>query len=66
MSGWHPGDKFMEENTGDSFPAVNNITVYGYLPSDEVPSPSNFVLHNKYDRGLKNIDGSSFQISQIV
>ena len=37
MSGWNLMDKSMEENTGDSFPAQNNITIAGYLPSDQVP-----------------------------
>ena len=40
MSGWAPADKFMEENTYGDFPAVNNATVTGYLPSDQVPAPS--------------------------
>jgi hypothetical protein len=41
MSGWHPADKYMEENVGSAdFQAVNNITVYGQLPSDQVPSAS--------------------------
>jgi hypothetical protein len=40
MSGWHPSDKMQEEDTGDDFPAINNITVAGYLPSDQVPAPS--------------------------
>ena len=39
MSGWNLYDKMMEENTGDPFPAVNNITIAGYLPSDQVPAP---------------------------
>lgn len=34
MSGWSQADKYIEENTGTEFPAVNNITVRGYLPSD--------------------------------
>lgn len=34
MSGWHPGDKYIEENVGNHFPAVNNITINGYMPSD--------------------------------
>lgn len=34
MSGWHPGDKFMEENVYNDFPAVNNSTIHGYLPVD--------------------------------
>ena len=37
MSGWNLMDKSMEENTGDSFTAQNNITIAGYLPSDQVP-----------------------------
>ena len=40
MSGWSPADKYMEENVGTEMPAVNNITIYGQLPSDQVPSPS--------------------------
>ena len=39
MSGWHPDDKYEEEDVGDENPAVNNITVGGYLPCDMVPSP---------------------------
>lgn len=39
MSGWGTADKMMEEDTGNDFPAVNNITVRGYLPSDQVPAP---------------------------
>ena len=34
MSGWNPADKYIEENFNDHFPAANNITVYGQLPSD--------------------------------
>ena len=40
MSGWNYGDKYMEENSYDDFPAMNNITIYGYMPSDQVPSGS--------------------------
>lgn len=40
MSGWHPADKYMELNTYGDFPAMNSATTYGYLPSDQVPSPS--------------------------
>ena len=40
MSGWNTADKMMEEDTGDDFPAMNNITVAGYMPSDSVPAPS--------------------------
>ena len=52
MSGWNLMDKSMEENTGDSFPAQNNITIAGYLPSDQVPQsgecPS--ILTPKYSK----------------
>ncbi len=34
MSGWSPADKYMEENVFNDFPAINNTTTYGYLPSD--------------------------------
>ena len=34
MSGWHPGDKYMEENVYTDNPAFNNITINGYMPSD--------------------------------
>ncbi|CDW90879.1 UNKNOWN [Stylonychia lemnae] len=40
MSGWSPADKYIEEMTGSEFPAVNNITIYGQLPSDQVPTPT--------------------------
>jgi hypothetical protein len=40
MSGWSTADVFMEEDVGNDFPAINNITVQGYLPSDQVPSPT--------------------------
>ncbi len=40
MSGWHPADKYMEENTYNDLPAINNATTYGYLPSDQIPSPT--------------------------
>ena len=39
MSGWDDADQMMEEDTGNQFPAVNNITVAGYLPHDRVPAP---------------------------
>ena len=45
MSGWHPGDKYMEENTYNDNPAINNLTVNGYMPSEQVPAPSMFYLH---------------------
>ena len=40
MSGWHPADKYMEENVYNDLPAMNSATMYGYLPSDQVPSPT--------------------------
>ena len=40
MSGFKANDKFMAEDVGDDFPAMNNITLRGQLPSDTVPAPS--------------------------
>ena len=40
MSGWSPADKYMEENTYNDMPAVNSATMYGYVPSDQVPAPT--------------------------
>jgi len=40
MSGWSKRDIKLEEDTGDDFPAVNNITGRGILPSDQIPSPT--------------------------
>lgn len=42
MSGWNYSDRMMEEDTGSDFPAINNITVAGYMPSDQIPAPSKF------------------------
>ena len=39
MSGWHSKDRKLEGDMMDDFPAVNNITVRGYLPADIVPAP---------------------------
>ena len=39
MSGWHQRDRKLESDMMDDFPAVNNITVRGYLPADQVPAP---------------------------
>ncbi len=44
MSGWHPADKYIEEGGYSDMPMVNNATIYGYLPSDQVPAPSKFKL----------------------
>ena len=49
MSGWNLMDKSMEENTGDSFPAQNNITIAGYLPSDQVPQSGESPLYTNSD-----------------
>ena len=38
MSGYSHADRMLAEDTGSDFPAVNNITVAGYLPSDQVPA----------------------------
>ena len=43
MSGWSGRDRVMSEDHGDDFPAMNNITVRGQLPSDMVPAPSKLV-----------------------
>ena len=40
MSGWHGRDRKLEEDGGDEFPALNNITVRGALPADQVPAPT--------------------------
>ena len=39
MSGWHLNDQTLEVNTGDDFPAQNNITIAGIMPHDQVPAP---------------------------
>ena len=39
MSGWNLADKMMDEDTGNDFPSINNITVAGYMPHDQVPAP---------------------------
>ena len=39
MSGWHLNDQSLEVNTGDDFPAMNNITIAGLMPHDQVPAP---------------------------
>ena len=56
MSGWRQADKFMEENVGDDFPAMNNQTMYGYLPFDELPAPSTpSILLIYYFRKIKKL-----------
>ena len=44
MSGWNPSDRYVEENTYSDYPAVNNITTFGYLPSDQVPAGSELIF----------------------
>lgn len=39
MSGWSEADINPETQTGSIYPAINNITVRGLMPVDEVPSP---------------------------
>lgn len=41
MSGWNTADKMMDEDTGNDFPSINNISVAGYMPHDQVPAPGN-------------------------
>ncbi len=38
MSGWMPADQMAEEDMPFDFPAVNNITIAGYMPHDTVPA----------------------------
>ena len=45
MSGWSNADQWQEDDMEFDFPAVNNITVAGYMPNDQVPSPGKFKLH---------------------
>ena len=40
MSGWNLKDRKLAEDVGDDFPALNNITIRGALPSDMVPAPT--------------------------
>jgi len=39
MSGWHSGDKMLSEDADDDFPQMNNITVPGIMPHDQIPAP---------------------------
>ena len=39
MSGWHSGDKMLAEDAEDDFPQLNNITVPGVMPHDQIPAP---------------------------
>ena len=39
MSGWNLADQMQEDDMQHDFPSMNNITIAGYLPHDQVPSP---------------------------
>ena len=66
MSGWHPADKYIEEGFNDEWPAVNNITIYGQLPSDQIPSPSNFSHKLIKNSKVKDHRRSSHEEFEIV
>ena len=38
----------LSEDVGDDFPALNNITVRGALPSDMIPAPSKLKVMSIY------------------
>ena len=42
MSGYHSRDRKLAEDVGDDFPALNNITIRGALPSDRIPAASKY------------------------
>ena len=73
MSGYHSRDRKLAEDVGDDFPALNNITIRGALPSDRIPAASkyynNFIFHLfsffPYSQ-IKNSSGSTFQITSSV
>ena len=55
MSGYHPDDRQLADDYGDDFPAHNNITIGGRLPSDMVPAPSKLpIVINMCFSSLKN------------
>lgn len=56
MSGWNAADKWLIENT--EFPASNNITGPGCLPSDVVPSGGKCFLA-KINSQITKHDGST-------
>lgn len=39
MSGWSKQDQMLDEDCDTDFPAVNNITIAGYMPHDQIPAP---------------------------
>lgn len=57
MSGWSEADKMMEEDMPFDFPAVNNITIAGYLPHDKVPQSSKYSYLN---------DGASIIFNDLI
>ena len=68
MSGWNSKDRFMAEDVGDDFPAMNNITVRGQLPSDMVPAPSKSQISfsSRYFSKIKDPSRGSFQIPSTL
>ena len=69
MSGWHVNDRAMAENYGDDFPAINNLTIRGSLPNDQVPAPSKssyqYYLISIFSE-IKNSSRSTFKKSKTV
>ena len=74
MSGYHSRDRKLAEDVGDDFPALNNITIRGALPSDRVPAASklnelfslNSYLFFLFYSQIKNSSRSSFQITPFI
>ena len=52
MSGWAAKDRKLAEDVGDDFPAMNNITIRGALPSDQVPAASKCKPTGMYNPSL--------------
>ena len=55
----------MEEDTGNDFPAVNNITVRGYLPSDQVPSPGKIPVVYQFSK-IQILARGPLQVTEVV
>ena len=47
MSGWNVADRHMATDTGTDFPAMNNITLPGILPADQIPAPSKYSINHQ-------------------
>ncbi len=62
MSGWNTADRMMEEDTGNDFPAVNNISVAGYMPHDQVPAPGKHINLNHFSPFAVDY-GSTLQVT---